>query len=557
MLTLRVSLIAKPSMYIYAFQLTYLLTKQNFMKKFNILFALVAFLMASSSSVNAQVPFLDETYDVKVTESVIYGFNATILPVIAQQSAEALPRPLVMDVYEPVGDNADASRPVMLVYHTGNFLPFPTNNGTGGTIKDLSVVEVCTRLAKRGYIAAAVDYRLGWNPIAPTQDERKFFLINAAYRGVQDARTAVRWFRKNARDEGNTYNIDDSKIGQWGIGTGGYIAAGVATIDAYAELAIPKFFTTIGGQTVPMVLEGVNGNINGTSVGIVPEGYPVLPAGDTLNYPNNVVYADGTEISSEIAFTVNNGGALGEIDWIDGNEAPWVSFHVPEDPFAPYTTGVLTVPGTGDPDDTADDFAVVEVSGSYDIQAKLNDLGVNDAFEGAINETIVDFEEVANSRNDGLNGLFPFTADVSTSAPWDLYSPDNPNAPAMDDEDFIAMEDALLAWDTIFAYASPRACIALGLGCEMATDIEEVQDASVFGLAFSPNPAVNAILVEANSDASIQDIELFDLSGKLVQRIAGINNNQAYIKRNNLPAGIYVTKVRFEEGIVTQKVVFK
>ena len=111
-------------------------------------------------------------------------------------------QPLVADVYTPVGDSNDA-RPLMLVFHTGNFLPFPANNGTGGTIKDSTVVEVCTRLAKRGYVAAAVDYRLGWNPIDPSQDIRKFFLINAAYRGVQDCRTAVRYFRKDVADGGN------------------------------------------------------------------------------------------------------------------------------------------------------------------------------------------------------------------------------------------------------------------------------------------------------------------------------------------------------------------
>ena len=53
-----------------------------------------------------------------------------------------------------------------------------------------------------GYVVASIDYRLGWNPLAATQSERTNQLINAAYRGVQDARTAVRYFRMNAAEQG-------------------------------------------------------------------------------------------------------------------------------------------------------------------------------------------------------------------------------------------------------------------------------------------------------------------------------------------------------------------
>ena len=42
-----------------------------------------------------------------------------------------------------------------------------------------------------GYVVASIDYRTGWNPLAATQSERTYQLINAAYRGVQDARTAL------------------------------------------------------------------------------------------------------------------------------------------------------------------------------------------------------------------------------------------------------------------------------------------------------------------------------------------------------------------------------
>ena len=54
---------------------------------------------------------------------------------------------------------------------------------------------MCKRFAKKGYVAVAVDYRLGWNPISTSADVRRSTLIQAAYRGLQDTKTAVRFLR--------------------------------------------------------------------------------------------------------------------------------------------------------------------------------------------------------------------------------------------------------------------------------------------------------------------------------------------------------------------------
>jgi len=499
---------------------------------------------------------MEELYDVSEPTTVIYGQNATILPVIFQQSDEAVPRPLPMDIYTPVGDNND-ERPVMLVFHTGNFLPFPQNNGTGGTRQDSTVVETCKRLAKRGYVACAVDYRLGWNPVDPDQDFRTFFLINAAYRGVQDARTAVRYMRLNAVDGGDSFGIDPDKIGVWGIGTGGYIAAAVATLDKYEEIpALTKFLITLNGMTVPMVNEEWNGNIYGTSVGILPFPLPPLPAGDTLCYPNHVTYADGSEISSDVSFIVNNGGALGDISWLDENVPPWVSFHTPSDPFAPYTNAVLTVPGTGDPADPSDDFAVMAVDGSYNIQQKMTELGFNDIFDAILPEpNVVDYSEVADSRNDGYNGLFPTpnNSPVNNSAPWDFYADDIPTIPPQ------SISDPVLAktyWDTIFAYVAPRACLALDLGCADITSINEI-DAAVVNFQLAPNPAGETFRISTASDQPMISTQLFDVMGKVAQDITIINNTDHVISRNGLAPGLYYIKVNFKEGSLVEKVIFK
>jgi hypothetical protein len=527
------------------------------MKKLDFLLFFFTLLFATTGLKAQEGLYLEPQYEVEVETDVLYGVNATILPVLFQITMEAVPEALLMDVYQPV--DAPGDRPVMLVFHTGNFLPFPQNNGTGGTKEDSTVVELCTRLAQRGYVAASVDYRLGWNPVDPSQDFRKFFLINAAYRGVQDARTAIRFMRRlavdgNAQGEVNPYQIDPGKIGIWGVGTGGYIVAATATIDAYQEIVIPKFLIDLGtGNPVPMVIEGINGNINGTSVGVVPPGYPVLPAGDTLCYPNHVTYANGDPIPSDFSLAVNNGGALGDISWLDENTPPWVSFHVPTDPFAPYTTGVLRVPGTGDPEDPSDDFAVVEVSGSYDIQAQMNAFGNNDLFE-MLDPALLDYDEVADSRNDGNEGLFPFpTEDVLDSAPWDFFAADNPN---YDPENDVPLdpERARMYWDTVMAYTGVRACLALELGCNL-TSLNTISQAEVNLLA-APNPSVDEIQISVDPDYTIQAMELYDVGGRLMRTYFDVNNHQHTVYRNELTAGIYYLRVRLEEGVVFQKLVF-
>lgn len=66
-------------------------------------------------------------------------------------------------------------------------------------------------LAKQGFATCAINYRLAPKNIFPAQ--------------IHDAKAAIRWLRKNALE----YNIDESKIGVWGLSAGGHLAALLAT----------------------------------------------------------------------------------------------------------------------------------------------------------------------------------------------------------------------------------------------------------------------------------------------------------------------------------------
>ena len=499
------------------------------MNKISTLFLALAMLVYSGSSAQRYLSEVFESVDVQ--SNVTYGVNATVIAYA--QLGQAIPQPLVMDVYTPSGDT-ETNRPLILYFHTGNFLPTPQNGSTSGTKTDLNVVEMCSRLARMGYVVASCDYRLGWNPVASTQEERVNTLINAAYRGVQDCRTAVRFFRKTQAENGNPFGIDPWRIGVWGQGTGGYIAFAAATINQYSDIAIPKFTRQLevppgSGNfiTVPMVIEAINGDIYGTSVGVNPLD------GDTLCYSNHAGY------SSDINIMVNMGGACGDSSWVTANDIPMISFHAPYDPFAPYDIGTVIVPGFNLP--------VVEVSGSYHVQQIANGFGLNDSFADADNSEDV-YTIQANLFNEGNTGLYPLNRPLSAaadSAPWEWWNADNPNnANGLLTNPDMSMEKGMAYLDTIQGYAAPRIMCAMNLPgnpCETAINVDEVK--TEFKLY--PNPTNGIFTVNAANGAAIQTLDIYDVAGRRVMSLNPVRSNVT-MDISDLPRGMYTIQLRGE-----------
>ena len=497
------------------------------------IYSLIAIAMLSVTGAYAQRYMTEQFSSVNVQTDVTYGVNATVL--LYQVVGEAVPEQLKMDVYSPAGDT-ETNRPVILYFHTGNFLPFPQNQGTGGTRTDSTAVELCTRLAKLGYVVASCDYRLGWNPIAATQEERVNTLINAAYRGVQDCRTAVRYFRKTAAEDGNPFGIDPERVAIWGQGTGGYITFAVSGIDAYTDLLLPKFTTSAG---IPMVLDFVNGDINATSVGVNPLN------GDTLCYANHVGY------SSDVNVAVNMGGACGDISWIDANDNPIISFQVPTDPFAPYYTGTVIVPGLNLP--------VVEVQGSYDVQMALSAYGNNGVFELAEGYAPGQpYTDAANSTNNGFHGLFPFERPATTpadSGPWEWWdaatNPGSTNG-LLTNPDMSAAKGRAFC-DSIMGYAAPRVACALNLNtspCYIGVDENEEVSFNVF-----PNPANESFAIRASERVSA--VRVFDAMGRIVYNSNTTNQEVVFVDSSDWSAGMYTVEIHTSNNAIARKKMLK
>ena len=530
------------------------------MKKILTIIAVLCFVVTATF---AQTRYVDEVFtDVTVTSNVPYGQNYTVLT--WGSTGQSVLQPLVMDYYEPTGDT-EAERPLVILLHTGNFLPNPNNGSTTGTMRDSFIVEVANRLAKTGYVVAVADYRTGWNPLAASQDERTLGLIQAAYRGMQDTRTCIRFFKQDYATNSNSFSVDTSRITVFGQGTGGYISLGVATVSEYSELLLPKFTTVDGaGNPFPMIVESINGDIYGTSFGAIPIGLGLPFEGDTLCIPNHVGY------SSDFQLCVNVGGALGDTSWMDAGEPAMIGFQTTEDPFAPYMEDILIVPTTGN--------AIVEVQGAGIVIPKANELGNNDVMKSAFYGD--GYSAAANAVNDGNEGLYPvyrptWPGDVKEGSPWDFWDAaywsqiPHPSCPAgvptnlcnfhtinsINNPDMSATK-ARTYIDTIMGYFAPRACAVLDLPCSTVST-EPIVERTEVQLLVAPNPAHEYVRFTSQAGKQILDIQLFDINGRLIQNHNGINQTQFDLQRNGLTTGMYIAKVRFEDGITSERIMFE
>ncbi len=127
-------------------------------------------------------------------------------------------RPLLMDIFMPHSDTLK-KRPAIIFLHSGAFL-------IGSRLND-DMVAMCDSFARKGYVAATIDYRLGMGatinwvfgfPIGIQVDEINGY--RAAYRGMQDTRAAIRFLKHNAE----IYGIDTAKIFLTGSSAGAILA---------------------------------------------------------------------------------------------------------------------------------------------------------------------------------------------------------------------------------------------------------------------------------------------------------------------------------------------
>jgi hypothetical protein len=519
-------------------------------------------------STDAQTRYLDDVFSVvTVTSDVTYATNTSILPML--QGLPPGPATLKCDIYEPTGDSI-VNRPVIVLVHTGSFLPPVLNGQPTGSKTDLSIVEQCTRWAKKGYVAVAMDNRLGWNPTSTDQDVRTSSLLQAAYRGIQDAKAMVRYMRMT-EDNGNPHGIDPTKIILGGQGTGAYISLGYATLDDPAtELMLPKFINFSTTPPSPYVYPPFFGNPDGTDSAWLPAAASPTAQDELWNIPNNPTY------SNDVNMVFNLGGAIADISWLQAGDVPIVSFHCENDPYGPIDTGDVIVPTTGD--------FVVEVMGSRTVQSYSNLYLNNDPFALA---GITDvYTTAANLNNGGLEGLYVFkTPPPSTTpnafgeleeeqgSPWDwwdnatygiqaeavngvpgLTSPAYFEANALLGNPDMSATKGNAYLDTIQGYLNPRMYEVLDLANHVPI-ISGINDIEGTLVDLYPNPANNVLNIVSYT-VGINSISIFNLNGQEVLNTT-VNANQIRLNTSSLANGVYIVDIKSNNTSVKRKLIIE
>jgi hypothetical protein len=260
---------------------------------------LLALTMVSSVGVAvAQQRYADEIFtEVTVQEGVQFAQNYQFL------TGTPFISPIQTDIYTPSGDT-ETGRAAVIVLHTGNFLPKYLNGSASGNNKDSSIVEVCNRFAKRGYVVMAPNYRLGWDPLNASPDVRRGTLLVAVFRALNDVKSLVRYSKKEAA----TLGIDPSKIILYGHGTGGYLTLAYGSLDRIEELENEPSGKWISETTVGPFTENEL-YIDTAIVGGV-DGF-----GGALNVNNHPGF------SNDVLACINAGGALGDLLWMEEGRA--------------------------------------------------------------------------------------------------------------------------------------------------------------------------------------------------------------------------------------------
>ena len=526
------------------------------MKKFTLLLCSLLFSVTVVAQRYTTEIFNDN--EIIVSSDVNYGVNFNPYIDSALLGGTNL-QPLQADFYMPSpAVDTVTNRPVVIVWHTGSFLPKGVNGSPLGTRQDSAVVEMCHRFAKMGYVSIAASYRLGWLANSTNLDVRRGSNLLAVYYSIQDAKALVRYLNLTQMGAGNPYGINASNTIMVGQGSGGYITFAYATIDKHSEVTAPNKFkyqdsTGIFGQPVlpgdSYVDTSIVGDIDGFGGEVVVTGQNTLglPTMDYSSPGRN--YINHAGMPDDILMAINMGGALGDGAWLEQGDVPMLSIHSKYDFFAPYDTGMVYVP-IGQ-----QFFPVVSVTGSYGAIKKANDFGNNDIF---LNANYTDQIWVDQQSTNPTSEECLYTVEIAppsatmpwvvNTAPWNWYDSNDPYAsqnPANPN-----IEATSQAWiDTVMAFIIPRMATVLQAEGVPAGIVEAAQSFKVY-----PNPASDLVAIKGTNGSMFTSVQAFDITGRVVYA-SDATGNSLSIDVSNWNNGIYLVQIATENGVQVKRIV--
>lgn len=455
-----------------------------------------------------------------IISDVVYGTAHALNSPYSDESATTV-SDLTMDVYQPTGD-VFTQRPVIVFAHGGGFVDGNKN------VDDMTAF--CDSFARKGYVTVSINYRQG----VEVYDNGDLHYTRAAYRGLQDGRSAIRYLRANA----DTYGIDTSKIYWGGNSAGSFIGLNSIYMDESEKptdagavsyvitvLGVP---TTYNGPDLGAIDNGDNLSFNGEPTAVMACWGGV---GDTLtinaNNNNNVFLVHGT---ADAIVDFNSGTPFG----LTGISAVYGSNSINTRLNSVGIPAQMTyfVQGAdhefygvtnGDWENGANgneywDTIVIKATNFYHLQHKPSA-----EYNFSDNNLVVDFTDVSIGAN---SWLWDF-GDGNTSA---IQNPQNTYATAGNYNVKLYVENGILSWDTI-SYN-----ISVG---NVGVDVTNYNNQ----IAIYPNPTKGRFTVNINGQI-ITEISVLDIMGKSILK----ETNSLIIDLSDYSKGVYFVRIKTESG---------
>jgi acetyl esterase/lipase len=261
---------------------------------------------------------------------------------------------LLLDLYKPKNDTMQ-HRPLIIIIHGGSFYE--------GTRNDAFSSATAAYLAKKGFITASIEYRLGIDPSVFTNPSILPQQFGAAtFRAIQDTKAAVRFLKTKA--DSQQYMIDTSKVFLCGY------SAGAVTAIHYAHAQIEEIAT----------------KVDLTDLGSIETG-------------------DNLTVSSSIKGYISFAGAIFDTNWISAEDVPFVSFHGTKDTILPYAVGYVFNISTSP-----------EIYGDYTIHTHADQLGITNklvTYQDAGHDFVGTPGLLISSLDSAVTFLYPLLGNTS------------------------------------------------------------------------------------------------------------------------------------------------
>lgn len=176
----------------------------------------------------AQLPYSQPLYSYDSIVNVVYSIETSYL---GENDT------LELDIYKPIKDS-NCSRPILVIAHGGTWI--------SGSKEDVNTVYISRFFAKRGWVVANINWRLGTHkasnynmyalcntsisqPCAYIADSSEIYRAN--YRGMQDMKDAIRFMK----DRSVMDSSDINNVFVFGESAGGFVAIATALTDQVSE----------------------------------------------------------------------------------------------------------------------------------------------------------------------------------------------------------------------------------------------------------------------------------------------------------------------------------